>query len=175
MSASIHIELNALCLLLLCTIVYQSRKNYNQQMSRLLFRITAYGIIGQLILDILWRLIEGCIFPGAVFANRVINALYLGIGVCLGCIWYLYVLETLGHKITRRLQTVVMLPGLFFTFLNLLSVWTGWVFTVSPRKHLCARTAFLAADDRRIRDAAHFICPYPPVFGRAPEQTGAAA
>ena len=54
MSASIHIELNALCLLLLCTIVYQSRKNYNQQMSRLLFRITAYGIIGQLILDILW-------------------------------------------------------------------------------------------------------------------------
>ncbi len=174
MSASIHIELNALCLLLLCTIVYQSRKNYNQQMSRLLFRITAYGIIGQLILDMLWRLIEGRIFPGAVFANRVINALYLGIGVCLGCIWYLYVLETLGHKITRRLQTVVMLPGLFFTFLNLLSVWTGWVFTVSPENIYAHGPLFwlqtIGAYGMLLIPFAHIL-----VFGRAPEQTGAAA
>ena len=132
MSSAIHIELDALCLLMLCSIVYQSRKNFNQQMSRILFRRLAYGIIGQLILDILWILIEGRLFPGAIFLNRLINALYLGIGVCLGCIWYLYALETLGYTITRRLQTLMMLPGLFFTLLNLASVWTGWVFTVSP-------------------------------------------
>ena len=40
-----------------------------------------------------------------------LDALYLGVGVCLGCIWYLYVLETLGYRITRRLHTLVMLPG----------------------------------------------------------------
>ena len=132
MSASIHIELDALCLLLLCAIVLQSRRNVNQQMSRKLFRTAAYGIIIQLVLDIIWRLIEGRLFFGAIFANRVINALYLGIGVCLGCIWYLYVLETLGYKITRRLQTLIMLPGLVFLFLNIASIWTGWIFTVSP-------------------------------------------
>ncbi|MBQ3704371.1 MAG: response regulator [Oscillospiraceae bacterium] len=132
MSAPIHIELDALCLLLVCAIVLQSRKSFNQQMNRRLFRMVAYGIIFQLVLDILWRAIEGKIFPGAIFANRVINALYLGIGVCLACVWYLYVLETLGYKITRRIQTIIMLPGLFFLALNIISIWTGWVFTVSP-------------------------------------------
>ena len=132
MTTPIQIELDALCLLLLCTIVYQSRENLNQQMSRSLFRKTAYGIIAQLVLDILWLLVEGRVFPGAIFLNRVINALYLGNGVCLGCIWYLYVLETLRVPITRRLQTLVMLPGLFFMALNIVSIWTGWVFTVSP-------------------------------------------
>ena len=118
MAPTIHIELDALCLLLLCTIVYQSHKSVNQQMDRILFRKTAYGNIVLLILDILWVLIEGHQFPGAVTANRLINAFYLGGGVVVGCLWYLYVLETLGYTITRRLQTIVMLPGLFFLILN---------------------------------------------------------
>ena len=67
MSAPIHIELDALCLLLVCAIVLQSRKSFNQQMNRRLFRMVAYGIIFQLVLDILWRAIEGKLFPGAIF------------------------------------------------------------------------------------------------------------
>ena len=132
MSPAIHIELDALCLLLLCTIVYQSHKSVNQQMERVLFRTTAYGIIVLLVLDILWVLIEGRQFPGAVPANRIINALYLGIGVVIGCLWYLYVLETLGYTITKPIQVLVMLPGVIFMLLNLISIKTGWIFTVSP-------------------------------------------
>lgn len=101
-------------------------------MNRVLFRCMVYGVMTQLVLDILWRLVEGHVFPGAVIANRVINALYLAAGVILGCIWYLYVLETLGFTINRKLQTIVMLPGLFFLGLNVISIWTEWVFTVSP-------------------------------------------
>ena len=132
MSTAIHIELNALCLVLLCTIVYQSRKNVNQQMSRILLRTTAYGIIVQLILDISWTLVEGRIFPGSIPLNGIINAFYLAIGVCLGCTWYLYVLETMGFRITARLKTIVMIPGIIFTVLNLISLWTGWIFSISP-------------------------------------------
>ena len=129
--SAIHIELDALYLLLLCTIVYQSRKNVSQQMSRILLRTTAYGIILQLVLDILWLLIEGRIFPGSILLNGILNAIYLGVGVLLGCTWYLYVLESLGYKITRRLRNIVMLPGWIFTFLNFLSIRTGWIFTIS--------------------------------------------
>jgi hypothetical protein len=132
MSPAIHIELDALCLLLLCTIVYQSHKSINQQMDRILFRATACGNIILLILDILWVLVEGRQFPGAITANRLINALYLGGGVVVGCLWYLYVLETLGYHTTRKTQTMVMLPGFFFLLLNLISIKTGWIFTVSP-------------------------------------------
>lgn len=132
MTTAIHIELNVLCLLILYAIAHQSLANVNQQMNRILFRCMVYGVIVQLVLDILWRLVEGRLFPGAITANRVIHALYLPAGVILGCIWYLYVLETLGYVINRRLQTIVMLPGLFFLGLNVISIWTEWVFTVSP-------------------------------------------
>ena len=132
MITAIHIELDMLCLVMLYAIAHQSLTNVNQQMNRVLFRAMVYGVIVELVLDILWLLVEGHDFPGAIMINRVVNALYLGVGVILGCIWYLYVLETLGFTITRRLQTMVMLPGLFFLFFNVVSIWTGWVFTVSP-------------------------------------------
>ncbi len=131
MAPAIHIELDALCLLLLCTIVYQSHTSVNQQKDRILFRETGYGIIVLLILDILWVLIEGHQFPGAITANRVINALFLGGGVVVGGLWYLYVLETLGYRTTRKVRTLVMLPGFFFMLLNIISIKTGWIFTVS--------------------------------------------
>ena len=132
MITAIQIELDLLCLVMLYAIAHQSLTNVNQQMNRVLFRTLVYGVMTQLTLDVLWLLVEGRQFPGAIMANRIINALYLSGGVILGCIWYLYVLETLGYTITRRLQTIVMLPGLFFLILNIVSVWTGWVFTVSP-------------------------------------------
>ena len=78
MAPAIHIELDALCLILLCTIAMQSRQSVNQQKDRILFRTTAYGIILLLALDILWVLIEGRQFPGAVALNLIVNALYLG-------------------------------------------------------------------------------------------------
>ena len=132
MITAIHIELDLLCLIMLYAIAHQSLANVNQQMNRILFRLLVYGVMAELTLDILWLLAEGRSFPGAIMANRVINALFLSGGVILGCIWYLYVLETLGYTITRKLQTVVMLPGLFFLILNIVSIWTGWIFTVSP-------------------------------------------
>ncbi len=132
MAPAIHIELDALCLILLCTIAMQSRQSVNQQKDRILFRTTAYGIILLLALDILWVLIEGRQFPGAVALNLIVNALYLGGGVFIGCLWYLYVLESLGYRVTPKLQAVVMLPGAVFMLLNLISIKTGWIFTVSP-------------------------------------------
>ena len=133
MITAIHVELNVLCLLILCVIAYQSHRSVNQQMRRVLFRTMVYGVISQLALDTLWRLVEGRVFPGAVWINRVINALYLSAGMALACVWYLYVLETLGYKINRRLQAVVMLPGLALTLFNVVSVFTGWCFTVSEK------------------------------------------
>ena len=132
MAPAIHIELDALCLILLCTIAMQSRQSVNQQKDRILFRTTAYGIILLLALDILWVLIEGRQFPGAVALNLIVNALYLGGGVVIGCLWYMYVLESLGYRVTPRLQAIVVLPGTVFMLLNLVSIRTGWIFTVSP-------------------------------------------
>ena len=133
MATAIHIELNALFFLILIRIASQSAKNENQQMQRVLFRYTVYGIMVNLALDILWRLVDGRMFPGAVAANLVINALYLSSGLVIGCVWYLYVLETLGYEITRRVAWGVMSPALAFTALNLISMKTGWIFYISDQ------------------------------------------
>ena len=133
MITAIHVELNALCLLILYMIAYQSHRSVNQQMRRVLFRTMVYGVMSQLALDTVWRLIDGRMFPGAILLNRIVNALFLAAGVMLACIWYLYVLETLGYKITKRLHVLVMLPGILFTVFDLVSIGTGWCFTVSEK------------------------------------------
>jgi hypothetical protein len=76
MVTAIHIELDLLCLVLLYAIAHQSLKNVNQQMNRVLFRCMVYGTIVQLALDVLWLLVEGRSFPGAIMANRVIRVCF---------------------------------------------------------------------------------------------------
>ena len=131
MGNAIHIELNVLFFVILVRIVYQSAKNENQQMSRVLFRYTAYGIMSSLLMDAAWILIDGRQFPGAVALNQLVNALFLASGIVIGCLWYLYVLETLGYRITQKMGLLVMSPGIVFTVLNLLSIKTGWIFYVT--------------------------------------------
>ena len=112
MEAAIHIELNAICLLILCVIVWQSIRNVNQQMRIIRFRNVVFGIMAVLVLDTLWMLVDGRKFPGGIALNYIINALFLGAGVLLGCMWYLYVLDALGYNIPKKWSWVVLLPGL---------------------------------------------------------------
>lgn len=131
MATAIHIEINVLSLLILCMIVWQSTRNVSQQMSRILFDYTVYSVIAVLILDSIWVLIDGAQFPGALALNRVVNALYLGLGVPIGGLWYLYVLESLGWRITKAKGMLIMLPGAVCLALNLISMWTGWIFFIT--------------------------------------------
>ena len=131
LSTAIHIELNVLFILILVRVVSQSAKKENQQMQRVLFRYTAYGIISNLVLDTIWMLVDGNSFPGGVAINLVVNALFLASGIVVGCVWYLYVLETLGYDITRGIALAVMSPAIVFTALNLISIKNGWIFYVT--------------------------------------------
>ena len=133
MATAIHIELNVICLIILLAIALQSEQNVNQQMKRILFRNVVYGIILILLLDTLWMCIDGKLFPGCYALNALVNALYLGLGVVMGCLWYLYVLEELNYRLTRKRMAAVLLPGAVFMVLNLLSIWTGWFFTINEQ------------------------------------------
>ena len=132
MTTAIHIEIDALCVLILCVIAIQSYRNVSQQLDRVLFRNMVLGIIATLTLDIAWLVIEGRTFPGAILLNRVVNALFLSMGVVLGCLWYLYVLAKLGYNISRRMSLLMMLPGILAAALNLVSLYTEWTFYVTP-------------------------------------------
>ncbi len=130
MSAAIHIELNMICLLILCMIVWQSKHNVNQQMRIIRFRNVVYGIMITLALDSVWILVDGARFPGGIAINYVVNALFLGAGVLLGCMWYLYVLDTLGHHVSQKGAWLILSPGILFLALDFLSIRTGWIFYV---------------------------------------------
>ncbi len=131
METAIHIEIDALFFLILFRIAWQSAKNVSQQMGRVLFRYTVYGILANLLLDMLWRALDGRLFPGAFMLNGIVNVLFFTSGIVIGCIWYLYVLETIGCQINRRLVLLMMLPGAAAMVLNLISLKTGWIFYIS--------------------------------------------
>ena len=133
MASAIHVEIDLLFLFILLIIAYQSANNVNQQMTRVLLRNTAYGIIVALTLDALWVLLDGRLFPGAISLNLLLNAVFLTSGSIIACEWYLYVLETLGHQITTALTGIVMIPALADALLTISSMWTGLVFTVNDQ------------------------------------------
>lgn len=133
MATAIHIEINTLLFLVLVRIVYHSAQSENQQMQRVLFRYTTYGIMSSLAMDNLWVLIDGKMFPGCILINQVVNALFLSSGIVIGCLWYLYVLETLGYRITHRVAAAVMSPGAVCVALDMVSIKTGWIFTVTEQ------------------------------------------
>ena len=130
MAAVIHIEINLMCLFILFLIAHQSRRNVNQQMKNVLFRNVVYALILVLILDTLWIAIDGHMFPGAIQLNLILNGVFLGLGVLIGCMWYLYVLDTLDYELTKLLTAAVLAPGYIFLALNIISIWTGWIFYV---------------------------------------------
>ena len=130
MSAAIHIELNVICLLILCMIVWQSMHNVNQQMRIIRFRNVVYGIMATLVLDSIWILVDGAGIPGGIAINYIINALFLGAGVLLGCMWYLYVLDTLGYHVSKKVAWLILSPGVLFLVLDFLSIRTGQIFYV---------------------------------------------
>ena len=119
-----------MCLFILFLIAHQSIRNVNQQMKNVLFRNVVYALILVLILDTLWIAIDGHMFPGAIQLNLILNGVFLGLGVLIGCMWYLYVLDTLDYELTKLLTAAVLAPGYVFLALNIISIWTGWVFYV---------------------------------------------
>ena len=131
MATAIHIEIDALFLLILCVITWQITHSVSQQMNRILFRYVVFGDMTILALDIIWMLVEGQTFPGARFLNNIINAIYLGGVIIMGGVWYLYVLENLGYKLTRKLVLSTLFPGFVFTVINLISMKTGWIFYIN--------------------------------------------
>ena len=131
MATAIHIEINALFLLILCVISWQINHSVSKQMTRILFRYVVLGDMFILGLDILWMLVEGRSFPGAITLNGIINGIYLGAVVIMGGVWYLYVLENLGFTLTRKLVLLVLSPGFLFAILNLISIKTGWIFYIN--------------------------------------------
>lgn len=146
MVTAIHIEADLLLLIVLLTISYLSRRNINQQIERILFRYTTEGIILSLCLDITWLLLEGRTFPGARVLNCAANALFLAVGVAIGCIWYLFVLESLGYEINRLITFAVMLPGIVSAVLCLLSVVTGWIFSINESNHYVRGPYFIVQE-----------------------------
>ena len=121
-TTAIHIEIDVLFLIMLFNIARQIIHSVSQQMSRVIFRYVVFGNMTILVLDILWMLVEGKTFPGAITLNKIINAVYLGGVVVMGGVWYLYVLEILKHKITFKLALFVLSPGILFMILNLISI-----------------------------------------------------
>lgn len=131
MAGVIHIELNLLFMIILVFIARQNRRNVNQQMKRVFFRNTIVGIFLELAMDAFWVAIDGKVFPGGILLNKITNAACFAIGVVVGSVWYLYVMESLGIRITRKLTALVMMPAVIGAVIGISTIWTKLTFDVT--------------------------------------------
>ena len=83
-------------------------------------------------LDILWSWIDGV--PQLRIVHIVLELVYLSTMSFVGYTWFLYTLDMFPAKSMklRDYRLVLGIPVFFSLFTIIASLWTGWVFTVTP-------------------------------------------
>lgn len=85
--------------------------------------------------DIVWALMEDNIIKLPLYLNGIVNAVIL-ISVTSGCyFWLRFIEDRVGISLNRKLDSMIGLPLLFITCMDLISVFTGWLFYIDAEGH----------------------------------------
>lgn len=94
-----------------------------------------YTFLIVLITDIVWALMEGNIISIGYYLNASINCLSIS-SVLYGCYCWLKFLDYKIIRIDNKLKDYIsILPLLVGLFMNIISIFTGWVFTIDLNGH----------------------------------------
>ena len=115
-----RVEINAVCLLLLVWIIYQSRINQDQQTKNILFRNVMISSLAVLVLETVQLFVNGRVGTVAYIANYALSFVYLAMNAVMAYNWFVYTLEFIigKTKLKRVFTTAVFVPVVFFIFLS---------------------------------------------------------
>ena len=127
-----YIEINAVCICILLILVYVARRGVVRETEQLVFTNLCFHSILLFFLDILWRLCNGRSFLGAHSLNNLLCAAFFIQSVVLGYFWLRYSYFINPNRIMGRSlrRFAFAIPLILLIIMNILSVWTGWIFTV---------------------------------------------
>ena len=132
MYQAIYIEINALCILILCMILFRIKADIDKQAVNIAFFRVVLAVIAFLLTDIAWILVEVQTSSAYIGLNKAINCCYLFQTGAISYLWVLYVECRLGKgkKLGRTASFLISLPIWALLALCVLSIWTGSLFTI---------------------------------------------
>lgn len=129
----LYFELNALCILILAFLTYRLSVTMYKQKANIDFRNAMLAVMAIMALEIVWSLIDGK--PGVqwLVINYIVDILDFIMCSVVSLLWLKFVVSKLAFKIELEIRgkALLSLPIVIVIVLSLVSIKTGWVFTIS--------------------------------------------
>lgn len=125
------------CLIMGLTILFSLNSNLGSEHEVSQLKYMIYSYIAMLVTDILWALIEDNLLYLPVFLNAAVNAVTL-MAVSSGCyFWFRFIEDRTDFVLMNRpkIDAMVVYPLLFICALDILSIFTGWIFQINSEGH----------------------------------------
>jgi diguanylate cyclase (GGDEF)-like protein len=119
------------------TILFSLNSNLGSEHEVSQLKYMIYSYIAMLVTDILWALIEDNLLYLPVFLNAAVNAVTL-MAVSSGCyFWFRFIEDRTDFVLMNRpkIDAMVVYPLLFICALDILSIFTGWIFQINSEGH----------------------------------------
>lgn len=139
-----RVEINAVCLLLLVWIIYQSRINQDQQTKNILFRNVMISSLAVLVLETVQLFVNGRVGTVAYIANYALSFVYLAMNAVMAYNWFVYTLEFIigKAKLKRVFTMAVFIPVILFIILLAVSLFNGSIFYIEKDTNLFTKGSF---------------------------------
>ena len=138
MSAEIipyYVEINLMTLLILVIIFVNIKQKITYFMNEVFFRQAIINTMIAIIADAVATGLEGVVYPGAVAVNYTLDIIYFIVSLSIPFLFFAYIRSIVkpNAKITDIKAQIVSLPFYIFSFMTVMSVKTGWVFTINEQ------------------------------------------
>lgn len=139
-----YIVTEGFCILFCLTILFRLNVNIGTQHQVQMLRAMIYAFLGMLCADMLWALYEDNFLPLCP-PVQLVDSVLLVSSLSMGCyFWFRYVEDrlSLARHTSRRYTILTRLPLYCICTLDILSVFTGWLFVLDEGGHYNSTNLF---------------------------------
>lgn len=125
------------CIGFTLTILFKMNQNMGSEHEVAELRNMIISFLVMLVTDCIWALMEDSVLKLPDLLNLAINACTV-LGVAYGCFfWFRFIDDRLHPSYTswKWYNTIVKIPIMFITVLDVISIFTGWLFYLDENKH----------------------------------------
>lgn len=134
MTSLLYLETDVICLLILSMVKVSLMRRTVKMPDDRLFHVVIDGILLLLLSDAVWAMIDGKLFWGARLLNYLASGMYLFATAAVTLSWLVYVLyrRSENMRAIKKWWLPLALPAVLLLLLCIASLWTGWIFSVTP-------------------------------------------
>jgi diguanylate cyclase (GGDEF)-like protein len=122
------------CILFALTVWLRLNNSIGSEHEVRQLRNMIYSYLAMLVTDVLWALMEDNLLVLPRLLNAAINAVTV-MAVVFGCYFWFRFIEDRLHFARRSLDTLLKLPLLIVCTLDVISIFTGWLFYIDAQGH----------------------------------------